>query len=352
MRGQRGAPVRRRRPPQTLLLALLVAGCAPDGGPDGSAPARDGAAPLSVRIASGPLGLVGDVLGGADGRLYVLDVGQKQLSLIAPGGGTRQSLGHAGRGPGEFVEPVALAGAGGGRVYLLDRGSQRLEVYRTSATGRLSRITSLPLDFVPEDACTLGERLFVLGPRGGYVLHEVSAASGRVLRSLVADAASREPMLSAWRASGLVQCGPGDELTVLPLLRSEITRYSAATGRRLGRMRIPGYRETRVSQEAGGVTYRGPPGGAADYGASLVPLDDGRMLVQVGPVRRGSTRHEFTSLRTFVLSWSGNTLTELAPTLPRIAHVRGDTAIAVHTEPAPSLALLPLRIGRAAEDGS
>ena len=337
--------------PETLLLALLLSGCAPDGGREAADAARDVPAPAAVRIASGPLGLIGDVLGGADGGLYVLDVGHKQLSLIPRGGGTRQALGRAGRGPGEFADPVALTRAGGRRLYLLDRGNQRLEVYRTTA-GSLSRTASLPLDFVPEDACALGERLFVLGPRGGYVLHEISPADGRVLRSLVADPASRDPMLSAWRASGFVECGPGDELTVLPLLRPEISRYSAVTGQRLGQVRIPRYRETRVSHADGGVIYQAPPGGGADYGASLVRLAGGRMLVQVGPVRRGSTRHEFTSLRTFVLSWSGNTLTELSSTLPRIAHVRGDTAIAVHTDPAPSLTLLPLRIGRAGDAGS
>lgn len=304
----------------------------------------------AVRIAAGPLGLVGDVLGGADGRLYVLDVGQKQLSLLPRGLGNRYVVGRAGHGPGELADPVALAETRQGRLFLLDRGNQRVEVYRT-VVDSLEHVTSLPLDFVPEDACTLGERLFVLGPRGGYLVHEVSPGDGRVLRSLVSDPASRDPMLSPHRAAGFVQCGPGDELTVLPLLRPEISRYSAATGRRLGRLRIPRYRETRVMRDGDGVVYQAPPGGEADYGASLVRLDDGRMLVQVGPVRRGSTRHEFTSLRTFVLSWSARTLTELAPPLPRIGTVRHDTAVAVHTDPGPALTLLPLRLDPAAGDG-
>ncbi|HEX6910898.1 MAG TPA: hypothetical protein VF142_10905 [Longimicrobium sp.] len=291
------------------------------------------------------------MLGRADGRLYVLDVGQKQLSLLPRGPGKRYVMGGAGHGPGELMDPVALTETREGRLFLLDRGNQRMDVYRTVADS-LERVTSLPLDFVPEDACALGERLFVLGPRGGYLIHEVSPGNGRVVRSLVSDPASRDPMLSPHRAAGFVQCGPGEVLTVLPLLRPEISRYSSVTGQRLGRLRIPRYRATRVGQDGSGVVYRAPPGGQADYGASLTALADGRMLVQIGPVRRGSTRYEHTSLRTFVLSWSDSTLTELAHALPRIGYVRHDTAIAVLTDPGPALTLLPLRLDGAVGDGT
>jgi hypothetical protein len=303
-----------------------------------------------ARIDTGPLGLIGDVLRGADGRLYVMDVREKRLTVIAPGAGPRRVLGRAGHGPGEFIDPVALA-EDGGTLYVLDRGTQRLETYRTGPNG-VSHAGSLALDFVPEDLCATGSRVFILGPRGGYLLHEISARDGRVLRSLAREPASMDPMLSAFHGAGFVECGPGDELTVLPLLRPMLSRYSARTGRILGQIRIPGYRATRVRRADGAVIYQAPRGGIADHAASLVRQPDGRMLVQVGPVQRGATRFEFTSLRSFVISWADDTVAELTPALPRIVAIHGDTAFGVHTDPVPALRRFSFFTGKAGVQGS
>lgn len=305
----------------------------------------DNGEPAERRVEAGVLGLITDAVQASDGRLYVLDAGERQLTVVASQHNTRQVLGRTGRGPGEFIEPISLSAAGGERIYLLDRGTQRLEIYRSGAR-EASRTGSIPLDFVPEDLCTLGERLFILGQRNGYLLHEVSTVDGRVVRSLVPDPARGEPMLSAYTSAGFVHCGPGDQLTILPLLRAEISRYSAATGRPLGRIRIPGYRETRVTRVDGGIVYRAPSGDP-DYASSLVGLGDGRILVQIGPVPRGARRNEFSSLRSFVLSWRDHTLMELEAPLPRIVDVHGDTAVAVRTDPAPGVSLVPINALRA-----
>lgn len=331
-----------RRAPARPLLGLLLVTAAACSRPHEPAVAAHAAVTEQAerQVETGALGLVADAVQGEDGELFVLDAGQRQLAVVARGGGIRRTLGRAGTGPGEFVDPIGLAAARGGMLYLLDRGTQRLETYRGGQSGT-ARTGSALLDFVPEDLCALGERLFILGQRKGYLLHEVSAADGRVLRSLVPDPAEGDPMLSAYYGSGFVQCGPGDQLTLLPLLRPDISRYSATTGRELGRMRIPGYRETRVTRAGGAVVYESPREGAADYAGSLVGLEDGRILVQIGPVPRGARRHEFSSLRSFVLSWRDHTLTELAPALPRIVSVHHDTAVAVHTDPAPGVSLVP-----------
>jgi hypothetical protein len=151
-----------------------------------------------------------------------------------------------------------------------------------------------------------------------------------------------EAMLSAYAGSGFLGCGPEETLTVLPLLRPEISRYAASTGERLGGMRIPRFRAARVSREGEMVIHRAPAEGVTDYAASLASLPDGRLLVQVGPVPRGARRHEFASLRSFLLSWDESTLRELGTSLPRIVAIRGDTAIAVHTDPEPAVSRLPL----------
>lgn len=245
-------------------------------------------------------------------------------------------MGAPGRGPGELLDPVSLA-VGGERPYVVDRGNQRLQAY--------APLASVPLDFVPEDACFAPDgRLYVLGARAGYLLHEVSPEEGRVVRSLVESPASRDGLLRPYHASGLLHCGDG-EVTLLPLLRPVILRIPVREGGPVRQVRIPGFRETRVRRvHAGAVVYQAPRGGVTDYASTLVPLNDGRLLVQVGPIVQGASAQEFQSLRTFLLSADGRRLRELSASLPRIMLAERDSVVAVHTHPVPAYERIPLSV--------
>ena len=288
-----------------------------------------------------PVGLIGDAALVGDTLVYVLDVVQKRVGVLAADGSWVVWAGRAGRGPGEFIDPVAIAATADGTLYVVDRGNLRVETY--SARSRaLKRVGSATLDFFPEDACVLGERLFVLGARDGRAIHEVSPRDGGVTRSFAPDEQLRNDLLATFRSAGHLACGPGESLSFLPMLRPTLHRFSAATGEALGSITIPGYREVLVVHSGDAVTFRQPEGGH-DRAASLVPLADGSVVVQVGALEAGSrTSHEFQELRSFVLSWERGSIAMLTRELPRVFSFGGSKGVGAATDPEPALLVLTL----------
>lgn len=294
------------------------------------------------RLALGPepVGLIGDAALAGDTLVYVLDVMRKRVGMLSADGNLAVWTGRPGRGPGEFIDPVALAWTAEGDLYVVDRGNLRIERYSTRSR-TLERVGSTAIDFIPEDACVLGERLFVLGARDGRTIHEVSL-DGRVARSFAPDDQLRDDLLATFRAAGHLACGPGESLSFLPMLRPTVHRFSAATGEPLASVTIPDYREVLVVHSGDAVTFRQPKGGH-DRAGSIVPLGDGTLLVQVGPLRPGSqTAHEFQELRSFLLSWESGSITRLRGELPRVFSSTPAKSLGVETDPEPALFLLTL----------
>lgn len=282
-----------------------------------------------------PFGLIGDAALGSDGRSYVLDVMEKRLG-VAEEEGAVAWIGRGGQGPGEFFIPVALA-ADRDQIYVLDRGNRRIERYRTVG-GTMESTGSLPLEFGPEDLCASDGRLYVLGAHTGHAIHEVSPRDGRVLRSFAPDAQLADDLLATFRAGGYLACAPDGRIAFLPLLRGEVRLFSAATGALLDTAAIPGYHPVLIRKTVDAVEFRAPQGGTHDAAASVLPLADGRMLVQVGGLRPGATTiHEFTELRSYLVDWEDRSVRLLAGELPRIASVDDDVALALETDPQPAV---------------
>jgi hypothetical protein len=286
-------------------------------------------------------GLVGDVAMAKDGRMFVLDVLNHQVGVFSASGERSALLGRRGAGPGEFIGPVALAwdDAGTG-LYVLDERRQGIDVFDSEdATWR----RTIPLDFHAGDLCYISGRLFVLGGRKGFLLHEVSSADGRVLRSFAPDAASQDILLRGYRASGYLGCSDAGEIAFLPSLRPEVLRFSAATGALLGTAPIPGYRPVRVRPTAdGGMRFDVPGGGGHDYGSAVVPLGSGDWLVQVGRLKKGTnSQHEFDSVRSYLLSAGNGRIRPSGVRLPRVMTASPDRFAIVETSPFPAVRKVP-----------
>ena len=285
-------------------------------------------------------GLVADVATDDAGRLFVLDALMNRVAMFTREGRPLGTLGEAGRGPGELALPAAMAVDPAGRVYVLDRLTSRISVFEVEGARPAG---TLRIDFGGEDLCLLGGRLYVLGERGGRLIHELDPATGAVVRSFAPDPAARNPLLRSTRSSGYLGCGGDGEILFLPLLLPEVRRYSASTGRLAATLPLPGYRAVRVEDRGDEVVFRAPSGGRHHMASSLAPLGGGRWLVQIGFARQGSrSQHEIESIRSYLLPARGP-LREIGGELPRVVAIRSDTAFSAATSPYPNVGIFHLR---------
>ncbi|HEX2081469.1 MAG TPA: 6-bladed beta-propeller [Longimicrobium sp.] len=340
----------------SLLLLLVAAGGLaayravrpassprePEPGPT-LADALDGRTAARLTVPGSPpestFGLVGDVAMAKEGRTFVLDVLNREVGAFNGAAERTALLGRPGPGPGEFLGPIALAvdDAGGG-VYVLDERKQGIDVF-DPARGEWQR--TIPLDFHAADLCFLSGRLYVLGGRNGFLLHEVSK-DGAVLRSFAPDADSENLLLRGYRSGGYLGCAPNGEIAFLPTLRPVVTRFSAERGTLLGTASIPGYHAVRVRLVERGVQFDVPGGGSHDYGSSIIPLPGGDWLVQVGRLKRGSnSHHEFISVRSHRLSARDGQIRPLPVQLPRVMAAGEEVVYAVDTSPYPAVRIVP-----------
>lgn len=250
-------------------------------------------------------------------------------------------VGRSGSGPGEFMGPVALAvdDVGGG-LYVLDERRQGIDLFDRDR-GVWKR--TIPLDFHASDLCFISGKLYMLGGRGGFLVHEVSPADGRVLRSFGPDPDSEHLLLRGYRASGYLGCAPSGEIAFLPSLRPEVLRFSAERGDLIGTSPVPGYVAVRVRPTgSGGMQFDVPGGGGHDYGSSIVPLPGGDWLVQVGRLRKGTnSHHEFDSVRSHRLYGGDGRIRPLSVELPRVMAAGSALVYAVETSPYPAVRMVP-----------
>lgn len=281
-------------------------------------------------------GVLGDVVADARGRLFALDVQRRSVLVLARSQDPPVWVGRAGHGPGEFVAPAALALDTAGGLLVMDAGAMRIEAYRTDDAGT-KRTGSVPLSFAAEDIAVCDGRLFLLGSWNKFLIHEISRADGGIIRSFAPDSVGADDLMAGYRSSGYLACGPGAALTFLPMLRPDITRYSIMTGERIGELRIPGYEPVHVERTAdGGLMFQSPKGRPHDRASSVVTLPDSTQLVQTGILETGATtRHEFSQVRSFLVSWKDLSIREIGTELPRIMGTLGDSVLVVETDPTP-----------------
>jgi hypothetical protein len=99
---------------------------------------RRGQLDETLRIGSvddgGPdqLGHVQDVTVDDLGRLYVLEAQAKEVRVFGSDGRHVRTFARAGAGPGELKRPLALEWGPGGRLWIVDFGNRRYEVFDTT----------------------------------------------------------------------------------------------------------------------------------------------------------------------------------------------------------------------------
>ena len=212
------------------------------------------------------------------GLVAILDGMERRVTLFGRTGSLMGRHGRRGRGPGEFSLPTALA-VRGGSVLVLDRGNVRIVELSVVADTLAWRGEIRAPIVSPNDMCTVGDRLFLLGFEGGKLIHEVDR-NGQIARSF-GTAAGDDPTGGHLTAVGSLVCSPSGWIAVLAGALNHVMIYSLE-GQERWKGRIPDFRRQEYDT-GGGVLRPLPPSGGYSNTIASARASDGRFLdIQLG----------------------------------------------------------------------
>jgi hypothetical protein len=191
----------------------------------------------------------------AAGRLHLLDMGSRTVTVVDRSGELVRTTGRPGDGPGEHRMPVAMAVLPDGRVVVSDVGHRALQLF--DSEGAFVRAIPLGDGVAPpvalfahgEDGVVYVERTMMLGAMGGR---------GRGAGEPGAQGAAAEPGTAGLRRVAVDGMDPGASV---------------------GEAWLPPRAEPRVSAGAGGTTMVRRSLRAFEPQIHLAVLPDGRIAV-------------------------------------------------------------------------
>ena len=269
------------------------------------------------------------------GDVVVLDDVKSELRIFGPTGVPKQRLGRAGRGPGEFFNPLSLAVDTEGRLYVSDL-AHTIQVFAPSPAG-YRYLRTIQIEISANAMCFLDTLLVVQGARFGQdtILH-VYDRSGRVLRSFGALYRSPNQLLNYQFGAGSIACdaqrglvlyAPGGAIGEVRAYRTD--------GALAWRTAVTGYRVKRIEDYRGGVRVSGAQGVHSVHAFVLLP---GRgLLVQVAFRTEEAVRNQipFTTLHSFLLDPATGRPLPLGTALPPIFAASGGEAVLAFNDPVP-----------------
>lgn len=294
-------------------------------------------------------GLIGHIRAAAlaaSGDVIVLDDNQRQLRVFDPGGAPRERVGRAGRGPGEFSEPLSLAVYADGRVFVGDLLLSVLVFAPTAAGIRYER--TLRIGVAPRAMCFLRGQLVVQGVSYGQpaILH-VFDRSGQRIRSFGALYRSPNRALNYQFGTGMIACDPVAGVVVYAP-RAGIGEFRAyrANGSLAWRTTVTGYLNNRVEETPGGGYRISGTGKGAHSIHSLTLMPGLGVLVQIAYRTEQAFRDHtaFTTLHSFLLDPVSGRPLPLGTTLqPILASGTGEVVLGFD-DPSPRFEVRSLRL--------
>lgn len=164
-------------------------------------------------------GLAGDDAG----ELYLLDAAGKRVLRFGSDGEHRATYGHAGSGPADLGQPLALALGAGDSVWVSDIGNRRITVYPTSGVDPRSLDYAMNRRMPPDEIRIVGDEYFHVLQPFGMLRGSVSGTGPDATR----------PVLARFQADGVVR----DTIWRFPQPRRDVTEVTApgAAGRAIVR---------------------------------------------------------------------------------------------------------------------
>lgn len=295
-------------------------------------------------------GFVSDLEVDAEGNFYVLDDRLNQLTVHTQDGSVKYVLGRSGRGPGEYVEPRAVALSPRGHVFIGDL-TRRLLAYRRGPTGEIAG-TSSSTEIAIEDLCVMGTEIMTHArsmTRKELVF--VLDTNGKMLRSFGELYRSPNVRINTEIARGRIACAPREGIVLYVPNGSipEVRGYEPS-----GRLRwvtsVSGFAPVDMIQPSGrpqAIRVSAPAGGFHRV-HSVIYDGEGNFILQIAfnSAQTARRRHGFDTLYTFVLSAADGRGLMLSDDLPTIGALRRDFSITIDNGVQPVVRRVDLRSGR------
>lgn len=247
------------------------------------------------------IGKIQDLALGRDERLFVLDGYWSHVKVVGRDGELHQVLGHRGRGPGEFVDPVAVDVDGKGRLFVFDKFGPVTEFRAAGDTLRFSR--EIPVVSEVLDGCLMRDRLYVHGVSGGPETIHVYSLDGDHLDSFGTVYRTKNRIVQQQISQGQLACSDAHDLvlfasSVLPELRA----YDAS-GQLRWWLGIDDFRPIDLRGTSRGSIMRFTEDGHHTIGSLTASTEGDAALLQLAHVTRESRMQSRPpTLHTFLIS--------------------------------------------------
>lgn len=291
--------------------------------------------------------LLGHIQGAAllsSGEVVVLDDKMTRLRVFSATGLPEQSLGRAGRGPGEFSDPLSLAVDSRGALHVGDL-RHSIQVFSHSTSGyRLER--TLQVDVAVRGLCLLDSVMVIHGMqlRSASILH-VYDRLGTRLRSFGVLYQSPNALVNHEFGAGRIACdsATGFVFYVPGGAIGEVRAYRL-DGSLVWRTVLSGYRVNRIEDYRGGIRIATNQAGV-NFVRALTLLPGRGLLVQIAYRSAQALREgvDYTSLTSVLLDHVTGRPSALGTSLPPIvAATRGEVVLG-YDDPAPRFEVRAIR---------
>ncbi len=163
-------------------------------------------------------------------NIFVLDRQNHAVKIFRRNGDFVSGFGRAGSGPGEFRDPAGIERLSDGRLAVVDRGRE-IKLFSRTDSGYMYTDTH-QVDFVPEYACTVGDRVFVSGWRRdrGTMIHELRLTDAGITQDFGSGYQADHWLAEDQLSDGPIACLGDPPRVVLVFERLPVVRAHSADG--------------------------------------------------------------------------------------------------------------------------
>lgn len=332
--------------PGATLLAVL--GCAPrSNGSHDSEPTdirarflADSLRPVHFIGDSLTFGQVTGLVVDDSGDVYVLDALNGTIRGFTSDWHAADSVGHRGKGPGEFGHASRLMLNEDRSLLVLDQSNLRLSEYSADG-GRVTWQRDMPLPFPANDACVLGRSVVLMGLYDDATLHELTD-SGVVARSFAPP--PEGATVPAFAGAGFVRCDATSGIVIEVPGTMATVRAFRGSGEMIWQHQLTGYHPIVYEIGSGGtVTPKFDSTGMAHSAVAAFFLDDSTLVVQLEVARRGRAPGSGQEVDTRLLDIRTGQARGATGELPKLMYVHDTLAFAALADPYPRIQVLTLR---------